>query len=269
MGKVGHAGTLDRFATGLLVVLTGSYSRLASYVVAGSKRYRGLVVFGVETDTLDPEGAVVATGPIPALPDLEQALAGFRGSILQKPPAYSAVHVDGRRAYQIALRGGEPELKERRVEISSLELISYESGQARIEVVCSSGTYIRSLARDMALRCGSRAHLRELERDGVGPFDLEDAVAPEEFDPKTDLLALEPEDAPKLGLRALGLAAPELSARFVVGTSLGAEAFLPLDGRGDAIGSKGAVFDRGDALLGVVRLERGGARYECVLGATS
>jgi len=104
-GRVGHAGTLDRFASGLLVILIGSYSRLASYVVAGKKHYRGLIAFGAETSTLDPEGEVLYQAPGPTRAALIDVLPSFRGPILQVPPIYSAIHVGGKRAYKLAREG--------------------------------------------------------------------------------------------------------------------------------------------------------------------
>ena len=261
-GKVGHAGTLDRFASGLLIALIGSYSRLAPYVMSGEKRYRGIVAFGVETETLDPEGDEVAAAPAPNRERLEAALALFRGFIMQRPPAYSAVHVDGERAYERALRGEEPELKERRVEIRELSLLSYEDERALIEVRCSSGTYIRSLARDIALACGSRAHLAALERLSIGPFLVKDAVAPDAFNPAQNLRPLTPADAASLGLRVLGLEAGALAIRFANGNKLTPSAFSVLDGIGEAIGQDAAVFEEGNGLLGIIRLEAEGPRYK-------
>jgi tRNA pseudouridine55 synthase len=264
-GRVGHAGTLDRFARGLLVVLAGSYSRLAPYVVRGEKRYRGLVAFGSETDTLDPEGEVVAEAPPPSRSSLEGALASFRGPIMQRPPAYSAVHVGGKRAYEIALKGGTPEIKERPVEIFALELLSYEEGSALIDVRCSSGTYIRALARDIAAACGSRAHLSALERLSIGPFRAEEGVEPEAFAPEADLRALSPDEASALGLRCLALVEGASIARFAQGGRLPPDAFAILDGGEGALGSESAVFDASGFLLGVIRLEAEGPRYRVVM----
>jgi tRNA pseudouridine55 synthase len=264
-GKVGHAGTLDRFASGLLIALAGSYSRLASYVVSGQKHYRGLASFGTETDTLDPEGKVVATAPLPSREDLELAMGCFRGRIMQRPPEYSAVHVGGKRAYKLALEGKAPELAPRPVEIYSLELLSYEEGKAALEVRCSSGTYIRSLARDLALACGSRAHLRALERLAIGPFRVEDAVGPDEFLPSIDLRALSPADASKLGLRSLLLADDRLTTRFGNGGRIPAGDFSALDGSEPAIGAESAVFGLDGRLLGVMILEEEGPRYKVVM----
>jgi tRNA pseudouridine55 synthase len=263
--KVGHAGTLDRFARGLLVVLAGSYSRLASYAVAGEKLYRGLIAFGSETDTLDPEGRVVAEAPPPSLAALEEALAQFRGRIRQVPPAYSAVHVGGKRSYELALRGEEPELKEREVEIRELKLLSYDQGKARVEVSCSSGTYIRSLARDIAAACNSRAHVEKLERLAIGPFRVEDAVSPDCFDPALHLRPLSPEEAFLLGLRVLSLGDTRDAGIFSNGGALSAASFAPIDGGGSAIGSESVVFASSGRLLGVIFLAASGPVYKVVL----
>lgn len=266
-GKVGHAGTLDKFAEGLLVALVGPYSRLAPYVQAGEKRYIGLVAFGKQTDTLDPEGHVIAEAPLPSRAELEKALCAFRGPILQRPPAYSAVHVGGKRAYKLALSGQEPDMKERPVEIRELSLLSYEEGCARIEVRCTSGTYIRSLARDIALSCGSCGYLVELARLSIGPYSVEDAVSPEAFDPGRDLRAFTPADATALGLRALGLGTSSLAFRFSNGGRLGVEEFSALDGRGPCLtpGPDAAVFDSVGKLLGIIGLESDGLRYKAVM----
>jgi tRNA pseudouridine55 synthase len=264
-GKVGHAGTLDRFASGLLVALAGPYSRLASYVQRGEKRYRGIVAFGSETATLDPEGEVIASAQPPSREELERSLPQFRGRIMQRPPEYSAVHVGGARAYELALKGRTPELKERPVEIRSLEILSYENGRALIELSCSSGTYVRSLARDMALACGSRAHLAALERLSIGPYRVEDAVDPESFDPDRDLRPLSPENASSLGLRALALGHSADAEHFSRGARVALAAFVPLDGKGDPRDAESAVFDASGRLLGIASLQASGLRYLAVL----
>ncbi|HTX73384.1 MAG TPA: tRNA pseudouridine(55) synthase TruB, partial [Rectinemataceae bacterium] len=128
--RVGHAGTLDRFASGLLIAFSGSYCRLAGFAEAGEKVYRGRIAFGRETSTLDPEGETVAEGPIPDPGKLASALESFRGPIVQRPPLYSAVHIDGRRAYERARAGEVPVMPERRVTILELRLESYAMGVA-------------------------------------------------------------------------------------------------------------------------------------------
>jgi len=174
-GKAGHTGTLDKFAEGLLLVLTGRALKLSQWFTHCDKQYEGVIYFGAETDTLDPEGAVIANAPVPSRDAAEAALAQFRGDIEQAPPAYSAIHVDGERASALARRGAAPEMRKRPVHIYRLELRSWEPPLARIFVHCSSGTYIRSLARDIALAAGSRAHLTALTRTHVAGFKLEDA----------------------------------------------------------------------------------------------
>jgi tRNA pseudouridine55 synthase len=175
--RVGHTGTLDKFASGLLLVLVGRALKLAPWFSRCDKEYEGTVRFGSETDTLDPEGAIIAEGPIPSREALEEALGLFRGDILQAPPVYSAIHVEGRRASELARAGEAPEMKKRPVSVYSLELRSWEPPLAGIRVCCSSGTYIRSLARDIALALGSRAHLAALRRRRVAGFSLEDVSA--------------------------------------------------------------------------------------------
>jgi tRNA pseudouridine55 synthase len=175
-GKICHTGTLDKFARGLLVVLAGRAVKLSPWFTGCDKKYRALIRFGEETDTLDPEGTVIASAPPPDRAALEAAIPHFLGTIEQVPPLYSAIHVDGRRAHEIARSGKMVEMKKRPVTIHGITLLSFEGPCAEIAVHCSAGTYIRSLARDLALRCASRARLEELTRTGVGCFSLSGAV---------------------------------------------------------------------------------------------
>ncbi|MDR3249154.1 MAG: tRNA pseudouridine(55) synthase TruB [Treponema sp.] len=174
--KVGHTGTLDKFASGLLIILVGRAVKLSPWVIHCDKTYEGTIRFGAETDTLDPEGSVVAEAPVPSREQVSQALAQFRGEISQVPPEYSAIHVDGRRASELARSGEAPEMKKRPVTIYDLELSSWEPPLAGVHVRCSSGTYIRSLARDIARACASRAHLVSLRRTQVAGFFVADAL---------------------------------------------------------------------------------------------
>jgi tRNA pseudouridine55 synthase len=178
--KVGHAGTLDKFACGLLLVLVGRGVKLTPWFAGCDKHYEGTIRFGIETDTLDPEGAPVAEADPPSRECIEAALPRFRGDILQTPPLYSALHVEGQRAYRLARSGKAPPLPRRSVSIYALDLVSYDPPLAAIRVHCSKGTYIRSLARDIALAAGSRGHLLTLRRTRVAGFSLADAVAPED-----------------------------------------------------------------------------------------
>jgi tRNA pseudouridine55 synthase len=181
-GKVCHTGTLDKFACGLLIVLVGRAVKLASWFSACGKRYAGRIKFGEETDTLDPEGAVIARAEPCTREAFEAAIPAFTGDILQAPPLYSAVHVDGKRAHKLARQGAAVEMKKRPVTIYSLALTGWEPADASrpvfagIEVHCSSGTYIRSLVRDLALAAGTRARLEALTRTAAAGFSLADAV---------------------------------------------------------------------------------------------
>jgi tRNA pseudouridine55 synthase len=179
-GKVGHTGTLDKFAEGLLVVLTGRALKLSTWFSHCDKHYDALVCFGKETDTLDPEGAVIAEADIPSREAVEKILPAFSGAIMQAPPAYSALHIDGKRASERVRSGESPEMKKRPVSIYELELLSWEPPLARFHVHCSSGTYIRSLARDIALAASSRAYLAALKRTKVSGFELAGAIASRE-----------------------------------------------------------------------------------------
>lgn len=173
--KAGHTGTLDKFAQGLLVVLAGKALKLSRWFSHLDKKYIGTIRFGIETDTLDPEGNETANAPLPAKEKIEQVLPFFTGNILQEPPAYSAIHVNGKRACALARGGKTPEMKKRPVSVYKLELRSWQPPYAEIFAHCSGGTYIRSLARDIALAAGSRAHLCSLVRTNVADFSVEDA----------------------------------------------------------------------------------------------
>jgi tRNA pseudouridine55 synthase len=199
-GKVGHTGTLDKFASGLLVVLSGWALKLSPWFDRCDKRYLGLMRLGLETDTLDPEGSPVAEAEPPGREALEQALTLFRGAIMQAPPAYSAIHIGGRRAHELARSGAPPEMKERPVTIYALELCSYVPPLAEVYVHCSKGAYVRSLARDLALAAGSRGHLISLERQRVAGFDLAAAVPQDSPDLAAALRPVSRETFDALGL---------------------------------------------------------------------
>ena len=172
-GKVGHTGTLDKFAQGLLIVLTGRALHLSPWFSHCDKQYRGRIHFGAETDTLDPEGRIIAEAQAPSREKVERAITLFKGQIMQKPPVFSAIHVNGQRASKLARSGEQVQMKERAVTIYKLELESWQPPFADIFVHCSSGTYIRSLARDIALEAGSRARLCSLLRTQIAGFKLE------------------------------------------------------------------------------------------------
>jgi tRNA pseudouridine55 synthase len=185
--RIGHTGTLDNFATGLLVVLIGRYTRLADLFSCLDKIYRATITFGKSTDTLDPEGHTVAEGPVPDLEAIRRAVKKLTGSIDQKPPVYSAVHVNGKRAYRIARAGGEPQVVPRRITVHRIDILSYQSPELEVVVDCSKGTYVRALARDLGKLAGSCAYVQSLRRIRIGPFDVGEAVLPESFSGEENL----------------------------------------------------------------------------------
>lgn len=172
--KIGHAGTLDKFASGLMIVLVGNATKLSPLFTSFDKEYIASIRFGIETDTLDPEGAAVREAPLPTEEAVRSVLPRFTGRIMQTPPVYSAIHVDGKRAYREARGGHDVEMPERCVEISSLEMLSFSGNEAVIRASVSKGTYIRSLGRDIAAAAGSAGHLSALRRLRVGPWSLDD-----------------------------------------------------------------------------------------------
>jgi len=176
--KVGHSGTLDPRASGVLVLCLGAATRLSEYLSGTSKEYEAVVRFGVSTRTFDGDGEIThSSGRTPTRSEVEQRLPEFRGEVEQRPPPFSAVKVQGRKAYELARAGNDPELQPRTVNITRLELRSYQPPDLSLRVECSAGTYIRSLAHDMGERLGTGAHLAGLRRTRAGPFTLEQATA--------------------------------------------------------------------------------------------
>lgn len=177
--KVGHGGTLDPLATGIVVILIGKATRQCESMMAGEKRYLAEIDLSRVSTTDDGEGVITAV-EVAARPDraaVEHACSAFAGWIMQKPPVYSALKVGGRAAYDFARRGEDLELKARAVEIKSLEIVSYEWPRLVIDVGCGRGVYIRSLARDIGAALGTGGMLTSLRRTRVGRFTLDRAVA--------------------------------------------------------------------------------------------
>jgi tRNA pseudouridine55 synthase len=182
-GRVGHGGTLDPFATGLLVLGLGPATRLMRFLISGSKSYEAEVRFGWETDSEDRTGAVVKEASrIPTAHQIAEAIPEFVGRIDQVPPRLSAIHVEGERSYRRARRGEEVLLAPREVEVHEIELLECEPPFARLRIECGGGTYVRSLARDLGRRLSSAAHLAALRRTQVGPFTIDQAVDLERFE---------------------------------------------------------------------------------------
>lgn len=174
---MGHAGTLDPFATGLLVILVGRATRLIQYLHDDPKRYEAVIEFGSETDTEDAGGDSVREAPRPTRDALQATLPDFLGELQQVPPAYSAKRVGGKRAYELARAGHDVELKASTITIHGVSLCDFDERDGRVvscgmRVSCGGGTYIRSLARDIARAAGSAGHLSALRRHQAGVFDL-------------------------------------------------------------------------------------------------
>ncbi|EJY55597.1 tRNA pseudouridine synthase B [Alicyclobacillus hesperidum URH17-3-68] len=181
--KVGHAGTLDPGASGLLMICVGNATRLLEYFTSADKSYTGTVVFGIGTDTDDAAGSVTrqASAAHLTFADLRKAAEAFLGVTMQTVPAYSAVHIDGVRAYELARKGETVALPERKIHVSHFELADFraegECCSASFSVTCSKGTYVRALCRDLGERLGVPAHMATLRRTAVGSARLADAVA--------------------------------------------------------------------------------------------
>jgi len=175
---VGHTGTLDPFATGLLILVFGAATRLARYAERHRKTYRAVIRLGMRTTTDDRTGEVVSetTPPVWPAPDaVREAMDGFHGSISQRPPTYSARRIGGERSYRLARRGTPAEAAPTSVTVHRLELLDYQPPLLSIRVEVSAGTYVRSLGRDLGERLGTGAHLVELRREAIGPWRVEQA----------------------------------------------------------------------------------------------
>jgi len=179
--RAGHTGTLDPRASGVLIVLLGPAVRLSEYVSASDKRYQAILKLGSNTDTYDSEGDQLTQADLVPVEEIteshfEETLQGFVGEIEQVPPPFSAVKIKGRKAYEFAREGEEVDLEPRLISVYSLELLEWDSPEAVIDVYCSSGTYVRSLAYDLGKKLGTGAHLIGLRRTKSGRFTLRDAV---------------------------------------------------------------------------------------------
>jgi len=179
--RVGHGGTLDPFAAGVLPIFLGKATRVVEFHMGDRKAYRATVCFGATSTTDDLEGELAPAGTAPTREAVEAALPGLTGTIRQRPPTYSAIKLDGRRAYAIARSGETPALTEREVTVFRLDLESWDGSDperpvAVVEVECSAGTYIRALARDLGAKLGGGAYLGSLTRTASGPFRLESAT---------------------------------------------------------------------------------------------
>jgi tRNA pseudouridine55 synthase len=261
--RVGHAGTLDPDATGVLLVGLGRVTRLLRYLQEAGKEYRGTVVFGVATDTLDAAGAVLERTEMPLQREqVEGALCGFTGAIEQVPPMVSALKVGGRRLHELARAGVEVERTPRGVRIDELALEEFVTGpypEATIRVACSSGTYIRTLAADLGVALGGCAHLSALRRLRVGSFGIDEARPLTQIEELTTDAVV----APLAAMRDLErVDVHGEQARAVThGATFAARAFLGPDAGPGPF----AVAGEGDALLAVYERRGAGVKPSVVL----
>ena len=248
--KVGHNGTLDPDATGVMVLCIGQATRLNEYLTADDKVYRATLRFGSETDTQDASGAVTATCALPTLDEagFREVLAGFLGEQEQTPPLYSAIKKDGKPLYKYAREGvAVAEIPKRRITIYALDYISYNGEEAVFDVHCSKGTYIRTLCQDIARACGSCGHMTALRRTAAGAFTLTQCLSVEALKESADPYALllpmsEALDLPRL---EVGDAAREdlMNGRRIAAQGLAADGWVQ------------AV--QNEALLAIGRIESG------------
>lgn len=214
--KAGHAGTLDPLATGVLPIALGEATKTVPFVVEGSKVYRFTVRFGIETNTDDAEGKVTASSDRrPSSPEIEATLPRFTGEIIQVPPRFSALKVEGARAYELARDEEQFELEPRPVSIARLTLVAHpDKDHCILETECGKGTYVRALARDLGRALGSHGHVAALRRTRVGPFGEDRAVSVERLEAlasdRDDLVAaLEPVEIALRGIPALAVSAAD------------------------------------------------------------
>jgi len=244
--RVGHLGTLDPLATGVLPLAVREATKLAPFLATGAKLYTGEIELGAETDTLDAEGRVLRrhAGELPSEPALRAALAGFVGEILQVPPMYSAVKRDGVPLHRLARAGQEVARAPKKVRIDRLTLLAWSPPRARIEVLCAPGTYVRSLAADVGAVLGCGAFLASLRRTGSGPFRIQDAAPVEVLETEAREGRLEARLIPPvnvLELPVVRLEAPD-ERRVRNGNEITlAGLALPPEGRVAAVGVRGEL----------------------------
>ena len=253
--RIGHAGTLDPLASGVLPILVGQATRFSEELTGGPKRYQATIRLGATSATDDAEGPIhPGAGPISDQAAIRQALSSFVGSFAQRPPAYSARKVAGRAAYRAARSGETMELASRQVTVHAIDVLSFAPGDGwtdvAIDLRCGAGTYVRSIARDLGEVVGCGGYLRALRRTEAAGLRIEDAIGPEQLEalagggrlgeavlPIADLLPL-----PRLRLSALD------AARFRHGSRIAVSAH---DASGGESNGRRAVFDEGDALMGI------------------
>lgn len=249
--KVGHAGTLDPMATGLLLVGAGRATRLLRFFGDLPKVYEGTARLGVETDTLDADGTVVRSSAVDvSRAQVEAAVAALVGESMQRPPAYSAVKVGGRKLYESARAGEMVEAAPRRIRVDAFEVRSFDGRDVEFGVTCSGGTYVRVLAADVGTALGCGAHLTRLRRTAIGPYRVDDAEEPD------GVTAPRPVEAAVAHLPRVDISGDEASAA----------------SNGSILGPAGlsgpyAVFGPDERLIGIYRDDGAKARPEVVLAS--
>jgi len=184
MKKIGHAGTLDPMATGLLIMLIGKATRISQYLMSTDKVYEGEATLGVVTDSQDAEGEMMETRPVPELSEaaVREAMKGFLGDQYQIPPMHSAIKIDGVKLYHLARKGEEVAREPRFIRVSSFELLSFNSPKITFRLHCTKGTYVRTIAHDLGQKLGCGAHLSALRRTASGKFELNQGLTLEQIE---------------------------------------------------------------------------------------
>jgi tRNA pseudouridine55 synthase len=248
--QVGHAGTLDPMATGVLVLCLGKATRLLEYLSGQSKTYLAGITLGATTDTYDAEGEVLERRPVPALDaaQIDRALDAFRGEIMQRPPAYSALKRDGVALYKRARAGEAVEVEPRPVTVYQLDLLAFDGQTVQLRIRCGAGTYVRSIAHDLGRALGCGGHLSALRRTAVGNFTVESTVTLEQLaEPGALAAALLPADAAVAHLPRLDVSEAE-AARLLHGQAIPVAT--------PEMAGPARVYGPGDQFLGIVAIDR-------------
>ena len=252
--RVGHGGTLDPLASGVLPVFLGQATRVSEFLLHGTKAYRAEIRLGVSTDTYDAEGATTRKGDASAVTDVDVAAAldTFRGRISQRPPAFSALKKDGKRLYELARAGAPVEAEMREVDVHRIELVDWSAPTAVVEIECGHGMYVRSIAHDLGEALGCGAHLTALVRTRTGPFAIEQALSIEALHDASLgghlEICLEPLDVPLIDLPA-AIVDPELQQAIVHGKA------LPKNGNGGSPGQLCRAFNDEGELVALLRFD--------------
>lgn len=261
--KIGHTGTLDPMATGVLPLCVGEGTKIAGYLLSSDKHYEGEFVLGVETDTLDQEGEVIAENRSAAAEVTEaqvlEAMGKLTGAILQVPPMFSAIRQNGRRLHALARAGQEVEREPRPITVFEFSLLGFAGGRGRFSVAASKGTYVRSLVDDLGKGLGCGAHLSALRRTRAGRYEIEDAIALDSL--------LEMEEIPVMGpAQAIShLPSVELSSEVVAAVADGKRVLWQAVSEGQApSGPFALLLPGGEALLAIAELEEERLRYRRV-----